>query len=300
MLYLQADNCWRENKNHCLLCYIGWLVERGVFKTVELSYFFIGHTHFGPDQVASRISVCARCTDIFDREENARILRHAYTPELHFEHLDDVANCQDAWFPHKSEKGQRSYAKVRGSAIRKINLISSVRHFQVTMGVDPKPEDEAPKHRVVYRVKPDAPSAWSTPAPLFWHSPSGLDDRKFGGSLVKTPEQTLKAVVESEKGLQAARARVPQASYDRCMYDIERLRNPISIPFHWKDGGKFKKELQREPLPEVRALRSLIWGQALTTALTIHIFLSSCAGYGGRDRRGTGQPVCERTVHERQ
>lgn len=254
VLYLQADNCWRENKNHCLLCYLGWLVERGVFKTIELSYFYIGHTHFGPDQVASRVSVCARCTDILDRLENARILRNAYTPELDFEHLDDVVNCQDTWFPHKSAKGQRSYAKCQGSAIRKIHHISSVRHFQITMGVDVRPEAGGPTHRVVYRVKPNAPSAWSAPADLFWHSPSGLGDREFGSSLVKTPEQTLKAVQEAERGLEAARPRLPQESYERCLYDIERLRNPVSIPFHWEDGGKFKKEQQKEPLSEVCAL----------------------------------------------
>ena len=257
MLYLQADNCWRENKNHCLLCFLGWLVERGVFKTIELSYFFIGHTHFGPDQVASRVSVCARCVDILDRLENARILRNSYTPELDFEHLDDVANCQDTWFPTKvGEKNQRSYAKCQGSAIRKINHISSVRHFQITMGVDNKAEVGGPTHRVVYRVKPDAPSAWSRPANLFWKSPSGLDDREFGPSLVKPPAKTAQAVADAEKGLQAARARLPQESYDRCLHDIERLRNPVSIPFHWEDGGKFKKELQREPLSEVR-VRSL-------------------------------------------
>ena len=261
MLYLQADNCWRENKNHCLLCYLGWLVERGVFKRIELSYFCVGHTHFGPDQVASRISLCARCHDIPDREENARILRGAYSPELDFEHLDDVVNCQDTWFPHKSAKGQRSYAKCNGSAMKKLNLISTVRHFQISMGVDEKAGPEEPKTRVVYRIKPDAESAWSAPANLFWHSPSGLDDKEFGPSLVKTPEQTIKAVEEAERGLAAVRERVSKESYDRCLYDIEKLRNPVSIPFHWEDGGRFKKELLSKAPEQVRAFCLLADGE---------------------------------------
>ena len=246
MLYLQADNCWRENKNHALLTYLGWLVERGIFKEIHLSYFCVGHTHFGPDQVASRISCCARCNDIFDRVENARILKNAYTPELDFELLDDVVNCQDTFFPHKSEKGERSYAKVRGSVIKRLVGITCVRHFKITMGAVKKPQKGEPTTRVVYRTKPAADSPWSAPANLFWHSPSGLADRKFGESLVKSPAETEKAANEAAKGLEAAKARIPEESYNRCLLDIEKLRNPVAVPFHWKDGGKFKCELEEQ------------------------------------------------------
>jgi hypothetical protein len=66
--------------------------------------------------------------------------------------------------------------------------------------------------------------------------------RKFGKSIVKSPEETEKAVLEAEKGLAAVRDRVPQESYDRCLVDIEKVRNPPQIDFHWEDGGKFQCE----------------------------------------------------------
>ena len=34
-LYLQKDNCWRENKNHYMLCFLALLVELGIFKKVN-------------------------------------------------------------------------------------------------------------------------------------------------------------------------------------------------------------------------------------------------------------------------
>jgi hypothetical protein len=275
VLYLQADNCGRENKNHALFCYLGWLVERAVFKEIHLSYFHVGHTHFGPDQVASRISCCARCADIYTRLDNARILRDSYTPKLDFEHLDDVVNCQDLFFGPKivnpdTGKSYRSYARSHGSAVKKLNLISTIRHIKFSMGVDDSAVGGAPKTRVVYMVKPSAGAVWSQPAFLFWHSPSGLSlegwespsgvpnvKRKWGESLVKTPAETKPMVLEAEKGLKAARGRITDDSYKSCMRDIEKLRNPKQRKFHWEDGGKFKKEQEQRPSAEVEGVLEL-------------------------------------------
>ena len=34
-LYLQMDNCWRENKNQCVLVFLGVLVRLDIFKKVN-------------------------------------------------------------------------------------------------------------------------------------------------------------------------------------------------------------------------------------------------------------------------
>src|SRR3569623_2086145 len=54
-LFLQLDNCFRENKNTYMLGYLGWLIERGVFNRIYLNFHPVGHTH-KCDQCASRIS----------------------------------------------------------------------------------------------------------------------------------------------------------------------------------------------------------------------------------------------------
>jgi hypothetical protein len=57
-LYLQLDNCWRENKNTYTEKYVEWVVERSLHKEIHVSFLPVGHTHFDPDQLASRIGRC--------------------------------------------------------------------------------------------------------------------------------------------------------------------------------------------------------------------------------------------------
>jgi len=53
VLYLQLDNCYRENKNVYVLSFLEWLVLRGIFVKVRLSFMFVGHTHCDIDQLHS-------------------------------------------------------------------------------------------------------------------------------------------------------------------------------------------------------------------------------------------------------
>ncbi|XP_062581892.1 uncharacterized protein LOC134243670 [Saccostrea cucullata] len=56
VLYLQMDNCARENKNRYLLAFMCYLVECGIFRKVKISFLMVGHTHEDVDQVFSRFS----------------------------------------------------------------------------------------------------------------------------------------------------------------------------------------------------------------------------------------------------
>lgn len=78
---MRVDNCWRENKNHCVCCYLAWLVERFKGKLViGLSFFYKGHTHFLPDQIASRVGLCKKHSTILTRVEWWRCVEESYTP----------------------------------------------------------------------------------------------------------------------------------------------------------------------------------------------------------------------------
>jgi hypothetical protein len=54
VLYLQMDNCWRENKNRYLFGYLALLVFRRIFRTVFIHFLPKGHTHEDIDQMFSR------------------------------------------------------------------------------------------------------------------------------------------------------------------------------------------------------------------------------------------------------
>lgn len=42
ILFLQLDNCTRENKNWIMLAYLSWLVETKVFRKIQLGFLIVG------------------------------------------------------------------------------------------------------------------------------------------------------------------------------------------------------------------------------------------------------------------
>ncbi|XP_063411362.1 uncharacterized protein LOC134694252 [Mytilus trossulus] len=60
VLYIQADNCWRENKNKSF-CEL--LVHMKVFQEVHLSFLYVGHTHEDIDAGFSKIADSLRQND---------------------------------------------------------------------------------------------------------------------------------------------------------------------------------------------------------------------------------------------
>ncbi|XP_071181315.1 uncharacterized protein [Mytilus edulis] len=63
ILYLQADNCWRENKNRYVLGFCELLVHQRIFNEVHLSFLPVGHTHEDVDAAFSRIAETLRRND---------------------------------------------------------------------------------------------------------------------------------------------------------------------------------------------------------------------------------------------
>lgn len=45
ILYLQLDNCWRENKNRYFFGFVGFLVQKKIFDQVYICFLMKGHTH---------------------------------------------------------------------------------------------------------------------------------------------------------------------------------------------------------------------------------------------------------------
>ncbi|XP_063438737.1 uncharacterized protein LOC134719703 [Mytilus trossulus] len=63
ILYLQADNSWRENKNRYVLGFCELLVHQRIFNEVYLSFLPVGHTHEDVDAAFSRIAETLRRND---------------------------------------------------------------------------------------------------------------------------------------------------------------------------------------------------------------------------------------------
>ena len=112
-LYLQMDNCFRENKNTFVIAYLCWLVERGVFDEIFLSFLPTGHTHFDPDQFASRIALAVRFRNVLTCEDYVRIIRECWSTEVPVEWVHDVMDHKELFNPGKDDNCPVSTSRVR-------------------------------------------------------------------------------------------------------------------------------------------------------------------------------------------
>ena len=99
VLYLQLDNCIRENKNTVLFCALCWWIERGIFTIVYVSFLPSGHTHFDCDQLASRVSLPLRFSDVTSLDHLMRLLAGCVAPRPVVEMLEDVTDVKRLFNP---------------------------------------------------------------------------------------------------------------------------------------------------------------------------------------------------------
>ena len=83
VLYLQLDNCAKDNKNKNLFAFLAHLVLRGVFKKIKVGFEIVGHTHDKVDQFFSRLSTWLNLNDAMTIDELMLGFRHAYKAKAH-------------------------------------------------------------------------------------------------------------------------------------------------------------------------------------------------------------------------
>jgi hypothetical protein len=111
-LYLQLDNCSRENKNTYVLTYCAWLVERGVFTDVFVSFLPVGHTHFDPDQFASRIAQAVKYKNLHSVAAYVELIKHCYNPQPEVVVVDRVMDTKVVFNPTRDPNFHPSHSNV--------------------------------------------------------------------------------------------------------------------------------------------------------------------------------------------
>ncbi|XP_022100770.1 uncharacterized protein LOC110984676 isoform X3 [Acanthaster planci] len=79
-LFLQLDNCFRENKNRYVIGFAALLVELDIFEEVTMHFLPVGHTHEDVDQLFSCISSKIQRTNIYTLDDLEKTVRDSYTP----------------------------------------------------------------------------------------------------------------------------------------------------------------------------------------------------------------------------
>lgn len=112
-LYVQVDNCTRENKNRFFFAYVESLVQWRVFMEVFVSFLPLGHTHSDIDQAFSRTAVRLRHNNAITLEDLHEQLRKAYTPTPSITHMKHVANISGLLQQEKCLVNVRPFSRYR-------------------------------------------------------------------------------------------------------------------------------------------------------------------------------------------
>jgi hypothetical protein len=64
-LYLQMDNATSTNKNRYVFAYLSYLVQEGIFESIDVNFLPVGHTHEDIDQLFSVINRRMRLRDAY-------------------------------------------------------------------------------------------------------------------------------------------------------------------------------------------------------------------------------------------
>ena len=220
-LCLQFDNCFRENKNSYMLAYLCWLVERGVFRRVYLSFHPVGHTHNECDQCASRISIATAHRDIYCRCDLTKILEGCYTPTPVVETIRNVVSFKQAVNPD----GAYTNRYPRSSTVRQFRNIKDTHFFLIHMDLG----------QVVYRDKTTIDQqSWSEPISPWKNGVSGLQPENLVQKMseVIKPEQ----LTIIKKTLEAASFRLGNGHHQQCVdADYARICTPVNggETIHW-------------------------------------------------------------------
>ena len=91
-LFIQLDNCSRENKNRFLMSYLESLVCWGVFKEIEVGFLPVGHTHSDIDQCFSRTSAQLRSVNATTLKDLQFEIGSTYNDHTRVSHLKRISN----------------------------------------------------------------------------------------------------------------------------------------------------------------------------------------------------------------
>ncbi len=214
-LYVQADNCSRENKNRYFMGYFEMLVARGIVKDVYVSFLPVGHTHEDIDQVFSRTSAHLRCHNAVTISDLADELAVSYTPRPKVARLAAVAN-----FSGLLENSDCLYT---------LPPWTSNQYFHFCRSHD-SPRTALERFRTKVLVRQDSSQDW-----VPFHNNCGF--LKFCPDLRHTPATNLLPPPNYEQVLRCFRTTETLINNAAKMTALRSLADEVyverSVPFHW-------------------------------------------------------------------
>ena len=224
VLFVQADNCTRENKNRYFLAYFELLVAKGVFLEVQISCLPVGHTHTDIDQSFSSVATHLRANKAETMGDLLRELKTCYSPGARAFQMTHVANFSGLCEESGCLNNPNPFSHYRYFRITRVNDSFSGTAFKTFCEVNVTHDDEWAD----LITKELANSFLRRPPDLATTPPT----------VTRVPDNIL----EINRHLNSVEERIRDPSK---MEELRRLRNRVytarSDSFHWDLDNSYEE-----------------------------------------------------------
>lgn len=225
IIYLQVDNCTRENKNRFLFAYLECFIAWGVFAEVYVSFLPIGHTHADIDQTFSCTARHLRNTEAVTIRELIEELGNSYHPLPVVSRMLHIINFSELCKKDKCLTAAKNF--------------SQYRYFKFHR-VGGEPQGERDSYKTGCCVKIGCGDEW---APLFEDKP-GIGFLKFTPDLMKTPPTPATSPKDFEEICKRFRSEETRINSTSKMRELRELRDHVYTTrleaFHWNLRAVFE------------------------------------------------------------
>ena len=216
-IFIQMDNCTRENKNRYTLGYIEMLVAIGVVGEVQVSFLPIGHTHSDIDQTFSCTSRRLKANDAITLKDLHDELRKSYTPTPTVSSILNVANISGLFQKEK--------------CLQRTPPFSQYRYFLFQRRGEPA-ETGSRMLKTTCMVKVNCDDDWQQ---LFPEEKCGF--LKFTPRLASTPKTVLTSPENGRAVTERIESEVGRINDEEKVLDLLQLRDDVyryvEKKFHW-------------------------------------------------------------------
>jgi hypothetical protein len=243
ILRLQADNCWRENKNRFVFAFLSLLVKFEIFKEVEMGFMIVGHTHTDVDAMFSVISRRLKERNAYTIDHLHALVRssHKDPPLPECSVIDEVADFRAAVLPYLVSGQDRIVGHIHPHLFRfyMVNDNPVMQYKEFCNDVSWKPDDE-PIHWFIR----DAGGQYAGPMSIEEFvvkpvAPQALKDLDSGKKGVR---KFLEVMEKERRHWDVLQERIRQQKEDACttwekfLLDSEITCDPINAPVELKQG----------------------------------------------------------------
>ena len=205
-LTVNADNCWRENKNVLVFSFLAALVQLHIFQEVTMEFLLVGHTGNQCDQLFSILTEEFKAEIRTVEELMTKIKKAPITPKAEVHHLFYIHDWKSFIIPNLMDKGLKNHSHYNSFQLKSENGLVNLRAKKFPQNSEWYPEEGIQLLKDVIDYEPVPPAVFRNEELCLEKVLTDL--RKIYIPL--TPEKDRKRVTDSWEKLANTLERIPK------------------------------------------------------------------------------------------